>query len=229
VPMKLVIIGLGNFGSSIAQKLTYLGHEVIGVDNDMNKVDALRETISHVIRLNSTDEQAVKNLPLKDTDVVMVCIGEDEGANVMTTALMRKLQVKRLISRAVNPLHETVLEAMGVDEIIHPEQETADRWAKKLNMTGVLDSYEVTGEYSIIEAKVPRRYIGKKIIDTDIRKKYRILILTTIKLVSSKNEIGAKHPHKEIQGVASSSQVLEEDDILVLFGRTSDIENMLGE
>lgn len=227
--MKYIIIGLGNFGSSIAQKLTYMGHEVIGVDQDMNKVDALRELVTHVICLNSTDEQAVKNLPLKDTDVVMVCIGEDEGANVMATALMKKMKVKRLISRAVTSLHETVLEAMGVDEIIHPEEETAERWANRLNMPGVVDSFEVTGEYSIIEAVVPKKFEGQTLIDSGIRKKYKILVLTTIKIKNAKNEIGSDHTRKEIQGVASSLTVLNAGDILVLFGKLKDIERLLEE
>jgi trk system potassium uptake protein TrkA len=227
--MKYIIIGLGNFGGSIAQKLTLMGHEVIGVDNDMNKVDALRESITHVISLNSTDQHAVKNLPLSDTDVVMVCIGEDEGANIMATAIMKKMNVKRLISRAVNDIHQTVLEAMGVDEIIHPEEETADRWAKKLNMTGIIDSFEITGEYSIIEAKVPKRYVGQTILDSGIRKKYKVLILTTIKLIDGKNDLGSDKKKRQIQGVASYNTVLEANDIMVLFGKLTDIERLLEE
>lgn len=73
----------------------------------------------------------MSGLPLKDTDIVLVAIGEDQGANIMTTAIIKNIGVKRLISRAINPLHEKVLQAIGVDEIIHPEEETAERWAKK--------------------------------------------------------------------------------------------------
>src|SRR5690606_15016867 len=143
--MKYIIIGLGNFDSSLAQKLTRLGHEVIGVDNKLSKVEGLKEKITHTICLDATDEQAVGHLPLKECDVVMVCIGEDEGANILATALMKQSKVKRLISRAVSPLHETILEAMQVDEIVHPEEETAERWAKKLNMKGVVDSFNLPG------------------------------------------------------------------------------------
>ena len=150
--MKFIIIGLGNFGSSLAQKLTNSGHEVIGVDSKMSKVESLKEKITHAICLDSTDVNAVKHLPLEDSDIVMVCIGEDEGASILTTALMKQLNVKRLISRAVSPLHQTILEAMQVDEIVHPEEETAERWAKKLNIRGVVDSFELTGEYNIIES-----------------------------------------------------------------------------
>ena len=130
--MKYIIFGLGNFGSSLGQKLTEQGNEVIGVDNDMAKVDSLKEKISHTVCLDSTDQFTVSGLPLKDTDVVIVAIGEDQGANIMTSAVLKNLNVKRLISRAITPLHETVLEAMGINEIVHPEEETAERWAKKL-------------------------------------------------------------------------------------------------
>jgi len=164
--MKYIIIGLGNFGASLAEKLTAMGNEVIGIDRRMEKVDFLKERISHTICMDATDEFTVSGLPLKDTDVVIVAIGEDQGANVMATALMKNLQVKRLIGRALNPLHQRVLKALGVDEIIHPEEETAERWANKLCLSGVVDSFDLNNDYSIIEVKLPPAYIGKKNVGT---------------------------------------------------------------
>ena len=227
--MKYIIIGLGNFGSSLAQKLTQSGNEVIGVDSKMSKVDMLKERVSHTICLDCTVQQAVTHLPLKDTDIVIICIGEDEGANIMATALMKKLKVKRLISRAVSPLHETVLETMGVDEIVHPEEETADRWAKKLNLSGVVDSFELTGEYSIIEATVPKQFIGKTLLEVGFRKNYDVVILTTIKVTEEKNLIGVARKVNKVQGVASSKTLLNEGDILVMYGNIKDIERLLKE
>ena len=157
--MKILIVGLGNFGASLAQKLTTQGHEVIGIDNSMAKVDAYKEKISHTICMDATDEYTVSGLPLKETDLIIVAIGEDQGANVMTTALFKNLEVKRLISRAINPLHEKVLKAIGVDEIVHPEEETAERWSKKLCLTNVVDSFELNDEYSILEVKAKSKSI----------------------------------------------------------------------
>lgn len=227
--MKYIVIGLGNFGSSLALKLTEIGHEVIGVDSQMSKVEAMKERISHSICLDCTDQQAVTHLPLMDTDVVMVCIGEDEGANIMATALMKRFKVKRLISRAVSPLHETVLEAMGVDEIVHPEQETAERWAKKLNLSGVVDSFELTTDYSIIEARVPARLVGKTLVDVGFRKNYKVLVLTTIKESEEKNIIGVPRKVARVQEVASPDTVLDEGDVLVMYGNIKDIERLLKE
>lgn len=225
--MKYIIIGLGNFGASLAQKLTSLGHEVIGVDNQMSKVEALKEKITHTICLDTTDEQAVGHLPLKECDVVMVCIGEDEGANILTTALMKQSKVKRLISRAVSPLHETILEAMQVDEIVHPEEETAERWAKKLNIKGVVDSFELTGEFSIIEADVPDHLAGMTLEEAELNKKYNVVVLTIIAMNQKSNRIGVSKKVPEVQGVASSETMLKKGEIMVLFGKTTDIQRLL--
>jgi trk system potassium uptake protein len=225
--MKYIIVGLGNFGASLAQKLTTQGNEVIGIDSNMNKVDALKEKISHTICLDSCDQYTVTGLPLKDTDVVIVAIGEDQGANIMATALFKNLQVKRLISRAINPLHENVLRAIGVDEIVHPEEETAERWAKKLSMSNVVDSFELSEEYSIIEARVPERYSCKTIGEIRFRETYDILILTTIKNTQEKSFVGKSKTVLKAQGVASADLVLEVGDIMVLYGSNYDLQKFL--
>ncbi|PIW04307.1 MAG: potassium transporter TrkA [Cytophagales bacterium CG17_big_fil_post_rev_8_21_14_2_50_40_13] len=227
--MKYIIIGLGNFGASLAEKLTRIGHEVIGVDNDMSKVEAVKEVITHSICLDCTDAHAVNHLPLNDTDAVLVCIGENQGANVMATALMKKMNVKRLISRAVSPLHQTILEAMGVDEIVHPEQESASRWAKRLNIAGVVDSFELNEEYSIVEAKAPAKFVGQTVLEIGFKKKYDVVVLTTIKQEVQKNMLGAKTTVMKVQGVASSKTVIEKDDIMVIYGNIKNIEKLLEE
>jgi trk system potassium uptake protein TrkA len=227
--MKYIIIGLGNFGASLAEKLTEMGNEVIGVDISMSKVEAIKDRITHAINLDSTDIAAVSNLPLKETDIVIVGIGEDKGANIMATALMKQLHVKRLISRAVSPLQEMVLEAMGVDEIIHPEEETAERWSKKLNLHGVVDSFEVNRDYSIVETSIPKEYDGKTLEEIGLKRKYNIIVLTTIKLTQEKNDIGCLKDVSNVQGVASARTKLYYGDIMVLYGNNKDIKRLLKE
>jgi trk system potassium uptake protein TrkA len=227
--MKYIIFGLGNFGSALGQKLTEQGNEVIGVDNDMSKVDALKEKISHTVCLDSTDQFTVSGLPLKDTDVVIVAIGEDQGANIMTTAVLKNLDVKRLISRAITPLHETVLEAMGIEEIVHPEEETAERWAKKLCLKGVVDSFELSGQYSIVEVSVPSKYVGKTLQEAGIRRAHNLVVLTTIKRKEEKNIIGINRDVNQVQGVASPKTILEADDLMVIYGDNKDIKRLLNE
>jgi trk system potassium uptake protein TrkA len=225
--MKYLIVGLGNFGASLAEKLTSQGNEVIGIDTRMNKVDSLKEKISHTICMDATDEFTVSGLPLKDTDVVVVAIGEDQGANVMVTALFKNLEVKRLISRAINPLHEKVLKAIGVDEIVHPEEETAERWAKKLCLSGVVDSFQLSDDFSIVEINLPPEYEGQKISEIGIRKKHNLLVLTTIKSSRVQSSIGRSRKESQVQGVASPDLILEKGDILVVYGSNKDIQSLL--
>ncbi|MBK9152047.1 MAG: TrkA family potassium uptake protein [Saprospiraceae bacterium] len=225
--MKYIIIGLGNFGASLAQKLTEQGNEVIGIDANMAKVDAYKEKITHTICMDATDEFVVAGLPLSQTDIILVAIGEDQGANIMTTALLKNLAVKRLISRAINPLHEKVLQAIGVDEIVHPEEETAERWAKKLCLNNVVDSFELSDDFSIIEAIAPAEYIGKAIRDISFRKNHNLLALTVIKKAEEKSLLGKTKTISKILGVISGDYIIEENDILVLYGSNKDLQIFL--
>ena len=118
--MKCIIIGLGNFGMALAQRLTAMGYEVIGVDKDIDKVNAYKDSIKNTICLNLNNEQAARNLPLKDADLNIVSLGKDAGASILTVAILKQNGAKRIIVRAISTLHKTVLEAMGITEIMLP-------------------------------------------------------------------------------------------------------------
>lgn len=227
--MKFLIIGLGTFGATLAEKLTQLGHEVIGVDKQMDKVEDIKDKITHAMCVDCKHMEAVKSLPLKNTDVVLVCIGENEGANLLTTALLKKMNVKRLISRSVSPIHETILKAMDVKEIFSPEGEAAERWAKKLTTKGVVDSIELTDDFSIIEAMVPQRFVGKTIEQIGFNKRYHVVVLTIMKGMDESHTNGTTaHALKpQMSGIATPETVLEADDIMLLYGHNDDIHNLL--
>ena len=225
--MKYIIIGLGNFGASLAEKLTEQGNEVIGIDTDMSKVDAFKERITHTICMDATDEFTVSGLPLKDTDIVVIAIGENQGANVMATALFKSLKVKRLISKAIDKLHKRVLEAIGVDEIVLPEEESAERWSKKLCLAGVVDSFELNDQYSIVEIDVPEKYDGKTVIEIKIREKYNLLVLTTISKTEVNTRLGKTKNIPRVHGILNPNDVLSKEDILVVYGANKDIQRFL--
>ncbi|GGH13294.1 TrkA family potassium uptake protein [Sphingobacterium alkalisoli] len=226
--MKFIVIGLGNYGASLAEKLTIQGNEVIGVDQRIEKITALKEKITHTISIDATDEIAFRKLPLKDTDVVIVAIGEDEGANIMVTALCREANVKRLISRAVNNLHEKVLYALGVTEIAHPEEESAERWSKKLCMTGLIDSFELNNRYSIVEVVVPEKYVGRTIQEIGFREKYELLILTILKNSEKNSVFGVDRIVTTVlHGIPKPDTKLQEGDILAIYGHNDHIKRFL--
>ena len=224
--MKYIVIGLGNFGSTLAMELTSMGHEVIAIDKNLTKVDTYKNHITHTICLDATDQQALHTLPLKETDVVVVGIGEEFGASVMTTALFKQLNVKQIIGRAISPIHQKVLEAIGIDQIVRPEQEAAERLAKRLEMKGVIDSFDLTDDYNIIEATVPARYVGRSIAGSNIRNEFNVNVLTLLRQQES-IKLWSNNNSRRVMGVVSADTTFNEGDIMVLFGRIKDIERLL--
>jgi len=224
--MKFIVFGLGHFGKALAIRLTELGHEVIGVDNDMKKVEQFKDKITHTVCLNATDRDAVGSLPLKDANAVIVAIGEDEAASLMTTAVLKQFDIKRILTRAVSDLQKTVLEAMKIDEFIMPEEESAERLAVRLVNLNVVDSFKISENYSIIEAKVPEQYVGKTLAEANFTNEFKVIILTTIKTNEVESK-GVKKILKEASGIATSGTRLETNDLLVIFGEMENINKLI--
>lgn len=179
--MKVIIFGLGNYGVSLAGSLMEVGNEVIGVDKDPLRVDAVKDDVTYAVTMDSTNEAAVHTLPFKDVDAAIVAIGENEGAAILTTAILKKMGVRRIISRSISPLHQMVLEAMGIEEIVHPEQESADRLSKMLHLKSVVNNFEVDDRYSVAEIQLADRFVGKTIQDVGFRTHYQLNIITIIR------------------------------------------------
>lgn len=225
--MRYIIVGLGNFGSSLATALTSQGHEVIAVDSSMQKVETYKEVISHTICMDATDEHTVNGLPIVDTDIVIVAIGENQGANVMVSALFKTLKAKRLISRSINPLHEKVLQAIGVDDIIYPEKEAASRWAKRLSLHHFIDSFELSDHFSMVEISIPTILIGKTIGELQLEQRFKIKILSTMRYEHYEDSFGRTQSKPSIQGLAEPEQVLQDEDVLVVYGANKHINQFL--
>jgi len=224
--MKYIVLGLGHFGRSLGVHLTELGHEVIGADKSLTIVEQLKDKITHTVCLDTTDREAVSSLPLKDAHAVIVAIGEDEGASLMTVALLKQLKVKRIIGRIVSDLQKTVLEAMEINEYIMPEEEAAERLAMRLDNIDIVDSFKVSDRYSIVETKVPQRYVGMTLREANLTNLYKIIVLTTVKITETKKD-GITKEQKEASGIATSETVMAEGDILVVFGELSDINKLI--
>ena len=221
--MKVIVFGLGNFGMSLALSLTETGNEVIGIDKNMEKVNLLKDKISHVVCMDSTNELAYEAVPLKDADKVVVAIGENEGAAIITTAIIKKLCDVKIISRALSPIHDTVLEAMGIYSIVHPEQDSADRLTKQINFKTTLENYQLDNNFTISEVKSKPEFQGKTLAELNDIDKYRLTLITIIRKREKKNLIGKKTIVKETIGRPTHETILEENDILVVYGNNKDI------
>lgn len=227
--MKFIVIGLGNFGTALATRLTAMGHEVIGVDGDREKTELYKDVITNTICMDVTNEQALSVLPLKESDFAIVTIGEDFGASVMSTALLKQAGVKKLVSRAISPMHYKVLEALGVDLILQPEYEAASRFADSVLFSGVSNSFDIAGEFKIVEARLPARYEGLSIKEADFVRRYNLSLITIIRSAKTTILFGQSVREKRALGILQPEEILQKGDILVLFGNLKDFELMLGE
>jgi trk system potassium uptake protein len=225
--MKFIVFGLGYFGSSLSEQLVALGHEVIGVDRKLETADKYKHAITHTIALDATSKEAIAQLPLKDIDAAIVGIGEDEGASIMTTALLKQLKVKRIICRVTSPLQKVVLEAMNIKEFVYPESSSAERLALKLDLPGVIESFQISTDYRLLEVAVPELYIGSTITDLDLASRYRLVLVTIIKNVLQKNVFGTDKHDLKVMGIVSPATVLQSGDILLLFGAPKDLESFI--
>jgi trk system potassium uptake protein len=227
--MNFVVIGLGNFGASLAKKLTALGHDVIGVDKEMSKVEFFKDTIKNTVSMDITDIHALKTLPLKDADMVVVCIGDDFGSSIMTTALLKKLGVDRLYSRESSLIHKTVLNSLGVVNTINPEYETASLFAEKLIMSGVWSIYNISDEIKIAEVSIPDQYIGKTISEIDFKMMHNIKLLA-LKQLDKKQSTPTLEKWNAIEKKNLETDVLLENDMrLFIKGRKKDIMNFINQ
>jgi trk system potassium uptake protein len=222
--MRFIVFGLGNFGAALCEELVELGHEVIGVDSSMELVDKFKHRVSHTIALDATNKEAMAQLPLRDIDAAIVGIGENEGATIMTTALLKQMEVKRIICRVTSPLQKIVLEAMNIEEFVYPEASSAERLALKLDLPGVIDSFQINPNYRLLEVAVPSRYVGRTVEELDLAKRYKLVLVTIIKKVSKKHLFGDERSEMQVIGIIPENTVLRTGDILLLFGIPRDLE-----
>ena len=225
--MKFIVFGLGNFGASLAHQLVDLGHEVIGVDAKMELADKYKHTITHTVALDSTSKEAVEQLPLRDLDAAIVGIGENEGATIMTTALLKQMNVKRIICRVTSPLQKIVLEAMNIQEFVYPEAASAERLALKLDLPGVIESFQINLNYRLLEVAVPDRYVGRSVQELNLTERYRLLLVTIIKNVKQKNIFGNDKNELQVMGIVPPDTMVKSGDILLLFGAPKDLETFI--
>ncbi|MDD3878241.1 MAG: TrkA family potassium uptake protein [Bacteroidales bacterium] len=221
--MKFLILGLGNFGSSLAIELTDMGHEVIAIDSDMHKVEKFKNDISSTICMDCDDALAIRTLPIDEIDIAIVCIGRNFGVSIMATSIMKQLNVKKIISRATSQLHEAVLQAIGVDDIVFPEQETAMRLSKRLQINNVFDSYQADETHFILKSYLPKKFNKLTINDINFEK-YNITFLSVLRVVEIENIFGEKvKKHFVNKEKLDRNSVLKTDDIIMVYGEKRDL------
>ncbi|HHV43369.1 MAG TPA: TrkA family potassium uptake protein [Firmicutes bacterium] len=176
-PMSFAVLGLGRFGTSVAQELSERGYEVIAVDKDPERVANIADRVVKAVEADTTDERALDAIGVRNVDVAIVAIGQDIQASILTTLLLKNIGVQRVWAKAQNHLHGTVLEKVGADRVVFPERDMGVRVAQALVSVNLLDYMEIAPEYHIAETIVPPRFDNKTLGEIDLRKKYGITVL----------------------------------------------------
>lgn len=210
IKQQYAVIGLGRFGTSVAQKLFHAGQEVMGIDIIEEKVEDAELIVTHAVMADSTDEDALKSIGIRNFDCVIVAIGNDMQSSILTAMLLIELGVKKVIAKALSKHHGKVLEKIGVDWIIYPERDMGERVAHQLLSPNVLNYIELPKEYNIEEIKLPDSMVKKSLREIDLRSKYNVSALA---IVSNGDIIVSPSP----------DQVINKGDIVVAIGNRNDL------
>ncbi len=171
------VIGLGRFGSSLAVTLARMGHEVLAVDTDPDKVEDIIDYVTHAVQADATDDDALHELALKSFDVVVVSIGQDIQTSILVTVMLKDIGVKKVVAKAQTELHGKVLHRVGADEVVFPERDMGERVARALVSENIIEQINLSPEYSIVELITPDSYVGKTLVQIGFRNKLGVTIL----------------------------------------------------
>ncbi len=223
--MKYIVIGLGHFGSKLASHLTSMGHEVIGIDNHYERLDELKDSITTVMKLDSTNLNAIKSLPLDETDAIIVAIGDDVGASVLTCSILKNLKVKRIIGRAIHKEHQNILNQIGIEEVMVPLEDSAMLIASMLQLKNTLRLTELNDDYAIAEIIMPSKYAGHALETVNLDERFNLKLLA-VKIAPKEGPLTSIfRKNYKVDMSYNPYSPLGENDVLVLAGRIVDIKN----
>ena len=208
---EILLIGLGRFGSHVAKKLSELEHQVMAVDIREERVNAVLPDVTNALIGDSTNEEFMSSLGVRNFDVCIVAIGDNFQSSLETTSLLKELGAKQVVARASSDVHEKFLLRNGADETVYPERQFARWTAIRYSADHILDYIELDGENAMFEVKIPADWIGKTIGQIDIRKKYNI------------NIIGIRRNEKLDLSVTPET-VLSNGETMMVLGRYRDLQ-----
>jgi len=204
---QFVVIGLGNSGYFLARHLTALGHDVLVIDSSPEKIQDITASVSQAVVADSTRKKQMASLPLNKVDSVVVCIGEDLEASLLTVLNLKELGVKHIIAKSSSPAHTVILEKLGVSDIFHPERDMAISLAERMNRPNMLDYLPFMEGFSIIELACPEKFIGKTLKELSLTKKYGVQVIAIRDPLETEPKLGNL-----------ADYLLQERDVLFIIG-----------
>lgn len=208
---QVAVVGLGRFGSAVAIELVRMGHEVLGVDSDINVVQALSAELSHVVQAEATDEETLSRLGISEFDAAVVGITENLEDSILATLLLKRLGVKRVVVKARNNTHGEILTRVGADRVVYPERDTGLRVAHSWTSADITDSLDVVEGYSISRVAVPTELVGQSIQRAILDRGLNVTLL-----LLARGERVTVYP--------SPTETLRKDDIVVMAGALPELD-----
>lgn len=212
---RFAVIGLGNFGFYAAKALYEEGNEVVAIDSDKARVQAIDAYCSEAIVLDATEKDALKALGLESMDGVIVSTGTKISTSILICLYLQEVGAKKILAKALDDDHAKILKRMGASEIIHPERDMALRISRSLSHPNVLEFIPLADEFDLVQVGPPRAFIGKSLKDLNLRAKYNVHIIAIKELV----------PENFIL-VPPASFVIKDSDIMIMLGKTEDIRKI---
>ncbi|MGG7164284.1 potassium channel family protein [Clostridium ihumii] len=210
---QFIVIGLGRFGTSVAQTLYSLGNDVLAVDKDEDVIQNIADKVTHAVQVDANDEYSLRALGISNFDVAIISIGSDVQASILSTLLVKELGVKHIITKANDALHAKVLYKIGANRVIFPERDMGVRVAHNLCSSNILDYIELSPDFSIAEIASLEAWYGKSLKELNLRAEYGINVMA----IKSNNEINV---------APSADEVISNGDVIVAIGDTKELNNL---
>lgn len=173
---QFLVAGLGMFGSAVAMALSDMGYDILGVDSEENVVQNLEDKLTDIVCADASDEKTLAAMALDDIDVAIVAIGNLEK-NLLCTMLLKQFGVKKVVTKALNELHGRMLDKLGADKVIFAEKDMGVRLAHNLVSDSIVDYIELSEDINVLSVAVPKRYIGKNLIEANLREEYNVNVI----------------------------------------------------
>lgn len=207
---EFAVIGLGRFGGSICEELCMEGMKVLAIDKNEQKINEYKNIASHAVIADTTDENVLREIGINNIDHVIVAIGDNIQASILTTVILADLGIKKITVKAQNDYHEKILNKIGAHQVVHPERDMGRRLAHSLLSSNILEYLELSEDYSMIEVIAGKRMTGKSLIELNIRAKFGC------------NVVAIKRG-KQMNVSPSADDILLADDVLVVIGADEDL------
>lgn len=213
--MKFAVIGMGSFGSNVAKTLYEKKHEVLAVDTDKDKIEELKTLVTHAVNMDAAVKENLRALDIQEMDVVIVSLGPEMEASILTVLYLHELGAKRIVAKALTEDHAKILDAIGATEVIYPEKDMAKKTALRLSNPNILEYLPLLSGIDIQEIAPPEKFIGKNLRDLDLRNKFGVQVIAIKEIIPEKTTF-----------IPAADFVIKDSDILILMGDQTQLDKI---